>query len=271
MDVDVEQFLADCKLYDIEFDSNFFNFLTEIDSQCVKLKEVYFNYVEIIELIEMQEKDIERLQVCLGEIEQVFNRLRSLIDSKIEEFTLLEEIAVTVDQIFIRIEYVYDLEQIGLRVFGGLQKDFLALDFENLQSAIEVLQSIISFQGMNDSHPYLPETALEIEGFCKILGALNRQFLPNVILLKLPPKLLQLYNSIHKITRRIRMFSSCVKDDYLSKDIANARKSYNKIKKKSSSEPKNAIKIRGTSGLKISFLSLEDLERAIKIDFLPLF
>jgi hypothetical protein len=271
MDVDVEQFLTDCKAKDVDFEPQFLNFLAEIDTQFAKIKEVYFKFLEIIEVDEIHSKDIERLHACLGEIEQIFNRLRSVIESQVEEFTLLEEMAAALEQIFIKVEYVYDLEQIGLRVFGGLQKDFLALDFENFQNAIEGLQLIISFRSDNKPPPYLPDTALEITGFCKIMGSLDRQFLPNVILLKLPPKLLQLYDSIQKITRRIRMFTSCVEDDYLSEDITNAIKSYNKIQKKSSSGLKDAIKIRGSSGLKINFLSLGDLAHSIRIHFLPLF
>ena len=270
MDVDVDQFLADCKANDIEFDPNFLNFLTKIDAQCAKIKEVYFKFVEIIEVDQMYKKDIERLHANLGEIEQVFNRLRSNIESHVEEFTLLREMRERFNKIFTKVEYVYDLEY-SMNIAGGLKKDFIVLDLENLQSAIEVLQSIIQFRSINESSVYLPSIALEIEEFCKVLGSLNHQFIPNVILLKLPPKLLQLYQIIERITKRIRMFSSCMVDDYLSSYITNALKSYNKIQKKFSSGNKDTYKIRGSSGIKMSFFSLEDLERTIKSHFLLLF
>lgn len=271
MDVDVDQFLADCKANDVDFDPNFLNFLTNIDAQCAKIKEVYFKFVEMLELDKLYETDVKGLSHYLEEVQQIFNSLRSLIESQSEEFTLLEEIGDKFKQIIVKVNYVYDLEYIGLHVSGGLQNDFFALNLENLQEAIEVLLSFMHFRNKNDSPSYFPDTALEIEGFCKIIGSLDHQFLPNVILLKLPPKLLQLYDSSQKITKRIQMFSSCVKDDYLSEDISNAIKSYNKIQKKLSSGTKDAIKIGGSSGLKISFLSLGDLAHAIKIHFLPLF
>ena len=158
-----------------------------------------------------------------------------------------------------------------MHVIDGVKKDFIVFDLENLQEAIDTFQSTIIFQSKNESPPYLPETALKIEGFCEALGSLNHEFLPNVILLKLPPRLLKLYNSIESITKRIRMFSTCVADNYLYDNITNAIKSYNKIQKKFRSENNNTFKIRGSSGLKISFFSLEDLERSIKTHFLPLF
>jgi tetratricopeptide (TPR) repeat protein len=271
MVVDLEQFLADCKTNGVEFEPNFLNFLTKIDSECTKIKEVYFKYAEIIELDGLYEKDIEILSNYLREIEQIFIRLRSLIESRVEEFTLLEEIGKEFKKIFVKVDYVSKLEYMGLHVAGGQEKDFIALDLENLQEAIEILQSTIQFQSKNESHPHLPDTALEIEGFYKMLGSLNHQFLPNVILLKLPPRLLQLYNFIEKITKRIQMFSSCVAHDYLSSYISDAIKSYNKIQKKSRSENKDAVKIRGSSGLKMSFISLLDLASTIKFHFLPLF
>jgi tetratricopeptide (TPR) repeat protein len=271
MAFDVEQFLADCKTNAVEFDPNFLNFLTKIDSECAKIKEVYFKYSEIIEIDEFYEKDIERLSNYLREIEQIFNRLRSLIESYFKEFTLLEEIGNKFKQIFVKVTYVSELGYIGLRVSGGLEKDFIALDLENLQEAIETLQSTIQFQSKNPPTSYLTDTALELEGFCEVLGSLNRQFLPNVILLKLPPRLLLLYNSIERITKRIRMFSSCVADDYLTNYISSAIKSYNKIQKKSRSENKEVIRIRGSSGLKMRHLPLLDLASTIKFHFLPIF
>lgn len=271
MVVDLEQFLADCKTNGVEFDPNFLNFLTKIDTECAKIKEVYFKYVEVILLDELYEKDIERLSNYLREIEQIFIRLRTLIDSQFKEFSILEEIGKKLTQIFVKIDYVSKLEYLGMHVIDGVKKDFIVFDLENLQEAIDTFQSTIIFQSKNESPPYLPETALKIEGFCEALGSLNHEFLPNVILLKLPPRLLKLYNSIESITKRIRMFSTCVADNYLYDNITNAIKSYNKIQKKFRSENNNTFKIRGSSGLKISFFSLEDLERSIKTHFLPLF
>jgi hypothetical protein len=270
MVADVEEFLADCKVNAVEFDPSFLNFLSKIDTECVKIKEVYFKYVEIIELDELSERDIEKLTIYLREIENIFIRLKTLIESQVEEYTFLEEIGKKFKMIFIKVDYVSELEYMGY-VTGGVKKNFIVLDLENFQTAIETFQSTMQFRSKDEAPRYLSDTALEIEWFCEVLGSLNHHFLPNVILLKLPPRLLQLYNSIERITKRIGMFSSCVADDYLSNYISGDRKSYNKIQKKSRSENKDVVKIRGSSGLKISFFPLKDLASTIKFHFLPLF
>ena len=269
--MDVEQFLDNCKTSNIAFRPDFLEFITDVDEQSVILKDHYSRLTKMLKAEELNGENFDQLGQCLNGIEQVFIQLKNLFETYEEKLLLLEELGVTIDQIFLQVEYVYGLDQTGARIWGDLKKDFHVLELEKLQQTIEILQKIVNFKPKNETHLHLSDTALEIKGFCEDLGSLSNQFLPYVLLWKLPPKLLRLYKSAEKINKKSRIFSECVKEDYFSRYLTKAVKSFNKINKKyleSSNGEKKPVKIRGSSGLKGKVWSLGQLRIAIRTNFL---
>ncbi|TFF87456.1 MAG: hypothetical protein EU549_04690, partial [Promethearchaeota archaeon] len=201
--VDVEQFLTDCNMYNISFNPDFLEYINDRDDQCVKLKEIYNQFVEIIETDELNENGLDQLQQCLNDMQKVFILLKNMFETYKDEFMVLEELGKEIGQIFVKIEYMYGLDKIGDRIRDLLKRNFITLDLESLRNTIELLQKIIKFKDQNEDKFHFSDTALEIKHFCENLGSLDYEFLPYVLYWKLPPRLHRLYKSAKRTKKRV--------------------------------------------------------------------
>lgn len=268
--VEAEQFIADCKTYEIGFYPDFLEYISNIDDQCAKLKDLYFQLEEILEIEELYENEVIQLQNCLDQMEQVFSQLKTILETYQEEFELFKRLGEESEQIFAQVEYMHELDKLGSRVYGDFKKHFLALDLESLEQTIKILQRIINFKSKNEAPSHLSDTAYEIKAFCKDLGSLDDQFLPYALFWKLPPKLLRLSKSIENIKYRALMFSWCKDHNFLSSYLAKAIKVFHKIHDKylrSSDTEEKSVKIGGSSGLKLKYWALKELRNQIRTDF----
>jgi len=260
--VDLEQFISKIKIKKYILHKDILNFINKLELQLERLDTNQSILREIIESKEINSEELLELMKSIKGIDNVLKSLKTMIEKNSKYFQLLKDLKENLKVIFITVDYIYDLESWGLTVLDGITRKFYVLEYENLTYTIQLLEKMIIFESKNDNNGSISYFAKEILYFCKVLGSLNREFLPYVVLWKLPPKLIQLYNSAKKIREKINIVSDIVNSDYYSEKLSNAINNSEKLKNKLNKT--SPIKIRGVAGVKRDAWSIEMLEMAIR-------